>query len=82
LETGRVQQVILKQLAGMVGFGKGLHRKIGVIPARDLRESCLELVRQVLDVSPVEHRFHVVFRVWIGVTVRFVRVGEVRQSER
>jgi hypothetical protein len=41
LETGRVQQVILEQLAGPVGFVEHLQRQIGMRPVGQLDQSIL-----------------------------------------
>ena len=44
-ETSRVQQVILEQLTGRIGFGEHLHRRIGVRPVGQLNQPSLQIRR-------------------------------------
>ena len=41
LKAAAVEQIVLEELAGLVGFGKGLKRQIGVWPIRQLHQPCL-----------------------------------------
>jgi len=56
LETIRVQQIVLEQLAGPVGFGKYLQRQIRMRPVGQQCQPILQLPGQINDISAAADR--------------------------
>src|SRR5437879_3707656 len=68
LKTGRIEQVILKELAGTICLREGLRRQLAVWPSCNPHELVPERSRQTGDVSSCSHGGHVLTGIRIGVT--------------
>jgi hypothetical protein len=84
LKTGRIEQVILKELAGTICLREGLRRQLAVWPSCNPHDLTLERSWQTGDVSPCGHGGHVLIGIRIGVTWgwRLLGISPVRSQDQ
>src|SRR5439155_1209662 len=80
-EPGRIEQVVLEELARLIGLGEGLHGQHAMGSPGQLNEPLFQGCRQLADIIPVNHGLHVGGRAGVGVAGRrwLVPVGPPRR---